>query len=211
MSHTHLKSFRGHYWDLFQSISGGLLPIQGPQEGSEAIFWPYFGILNNFPHFLWMIILLNILDCIEWIFCWINILDFVLNWIIFRPDSMKKWIFKTYRQWLLSCLGSLISARVSLWFKGIQCQLYVHLSNFCHSLTRHCSQVLFEPFMHCVQWRRREEGPEEVAVTNTPSTRETMSNQIILDQANPKISSCFTSLAQNLPIPPSFVLYNWKS
>ena len=32
----------------------GLLPIQGPQEGSEAIFWPYFGILNNFPHFLWM-------------------------------------------------------------------------------------------------------------------------------------------------------------
>ena len=29
----------------------GLLPIQGPQEGSEAIFWPYFGILNNFPHF----------------------------------------------------------------------------------------------------------------------------------------------------------------
>ena len=32
----------------------GLLPILGPQEGSEAIFWPYFGSLNNFPHFLWM-------------------------------------------------------------------------------------------------------------------------------------------------------------
>ena len=35
--------------------------------------------------------------CFEWIFFWMNILDFVLNWIIFRPNSMKKWIFKTYR------------------------------------------------------------------------------------------------------------------
>ena len=52
MSQTHLKSFRGHQQDLFQSISGVLLPIQGPQEGSETIFWPHFGILNNFPHFL---------------------------------------------------------------------------------------------------------------------------------------------------------------
>ena len=32
---------------LVGPISGGLLPIQGPQEGSEAVFWPYFGILNN--------------------------------------------------------------------------------------------------------------------------------------------------------------------
>ena len=54
MSQNHLKSFRDHEWDLIQSISGGLLPIQGPQEGFEATFWPYFGILNNFPHFLWM-------------------------------------------------------------------------------------------------------------------------------------------------------------
>ena len=30
-----------------------------------------------------------------------NIPDFVLNWIIFRPHSMKKWIFKTYRPGLL--------------------------------------------------------------------------------------------------------------
>ena len=42
---------QGSLGDIFQFISGGLLPIQGPQEGSEAIFWPYFGILNNFPHF----------------------------------------------------------------------------------------------------------------------------------------------------------------
>ena len=36
---------------LVEPISGGVLPIQGPHEGSEAIFWPYFGILNNFPSF----------------------------------------------------------------------------------------------------------------------------------------------------------------
>ena len=41
----------GTYFNQFQL---GLLPIQRPQEGSEAIFLPYFGILNNFPHFLWM-------------------------------------------------------------------------------------------------------------------------------------------------------------
>ena len=58
---------------------------------------PYFGILNIFPHFLWMN---NFIEYSR--FCWMNIfwmniLDFVLNWIIFRPDSMKKWIFRTYR------------------------------------------------------------------------------------------------------------------
>ena len=66
----------------------GLWPIQGPQEGSDE--W---------------IIILNILDSIEWIFLWMNIPDFVLNWIlnwiIFRPNSMKKWIFKTYRTGLV--------------------------------------------------------------------------------------------------------------
>ena len=92
--------------------------MQGPQDDSEAKFWPHFGILNNFPHFLWMnnsieycgLYWMNIFlneyfgFCFEWIFFWMNILDFVLtwilNWIIFRPDSMKKWIFKSYRQWL---------------------------------------------------------------------------------------------------------------
>ena len=93
----------------------GLLPILGPQEGSEAISLPHLGILNNFPHFFWMnnsieysgLYWMNIFlneyfgFCFEWIFFWMNILDFVLNWIlnwiIFRPNSMKKWIFKTYR------------------------------------------------------------------------------------------------------------------
>ena len=48
--------------------------------------------LNNFPEW---IILLNNLGSIEWIFLWMNNQDFVLNWIIFKPNSMKKWIFKT--------------------------------------------------------------------------------------------------------------------
>ena len=74
----------------------GLLPILGPQEGSAAITWPHLGILNNFPHFFF---LSNSIEYSE--LYWMNIPDFVLNWIlnwiIFRPDSMKKWIFKTYR------------------------------------------------------------------------------------------------------------------
>ena len=34
------------------------------------------------------------MDSIELTFFWMNILDLVLNWIIFRPDSMKKLIFQ---------------------------------------------------------------------------------------------------------------------
>ena len=78
----------------------GLLPILGPQEGSEAISWPLLGILNHFPHFFGM----N--NSIEYSgLYWMNIPDFVLNWILnwifFRPNSMKKWIFKTYHPGLL--------------------------------------------------------------------------------------------------------------
>ena len=65
---------------------------------------PYFCLILEFwiifLIFYEWIILLNILDSVEWIFFWMNILDFgfnwILNWIIFRPDSMKKWIFKMY-------------------------------------------------------------------------------------------------------------------
>ena len=53
---------------------------------------------------------MNILDSIVWIFFWMNIPDFVLNWIIFRPYSMKKWIFKTDRPWLFACLKLCISS-----------------------------------------------------------------------------------------------------
>ena len=67
----------------------GLLPILGPQEGSEAISWPHLGFWIIFLIFFEWMILLNVLDSIEWIIFWMNILNFVLNWIIFRPDSMK--------------------------------------------------------------------------------------------------------------------------
>ena len=62
---------------------------------------PYFGLIMEFwiifLIFLEWIILLNILDSIEWIFFWMNISDFVLNWIlnwiIFWPNSIlsKAW------------------------------------------------------------------------------------------------------------------------
>ena len=34
------------------SLSKKLLFYTGASGGPEAIFWPHFGILNNFPHFL---------------------------------------------------------------------------------------------------------------------------------------------------------------
>ena len=69
-----------------------LLPILGPQEGSEAISWPQLEILNNFPHFFWM----N--NSIEYSgLYWMNIslneyfgFCFELNWIIFRPNFQKR-------------------------------------------------------------------------------------------------------------------------
>ena len=69
---THLKSFRDHRWDLFQSISG-----------LRTAPKPYFGILNNSPHYFWWIILFNILDSIEWIFrilFWIESCSGRLQW-----------------------------------------------------------------------------------------------------------------------------------
>ena len=91
ISGTHFSPFQWVYY-----LNRGLRGAPKPYFGLILDFWIIF--LN----FVEWIILLNILDSIEWIFCWINILDFVfnwiLNWIIFRPHSMKKWIFKTYRQ-----------------------------------------------------------------------------------------------------------------
>ena len=90
---TYFSSFQGVYY-----LYRGLRRAPKPYFCLILEFWIIFLIFYEW------IILLNILDSIEWIFCWINILDFVLNWIlnwIFRPNSMKKWIFKTYRQWLV--------------------------------------------------------------------------------------------------------------
>ena len=101
MSQTHLKSFiTGTYFSPFQ----GSLIQKRSQDVSEVIFWLFFFFWEfwriSLNCFKWLI-LLNILDSIEWIFPWMNLRDFVLNWIlnwmIFRPDSMKKWIFETRR------------------------------------------------------------------------------------------------------------------
>ena len=103
MFQTHLKPFRNHLLGPFQSISGVLDPYKGLWRAPK----PYFGLLLEFwiifLKFFWM----N--SSIEYsVLYWMNILDFVLNWIIFRPDSMKKWIFKTDRPPLEECAISIL-------------------------------------------------------------------------------------------------------
>ena len=101
-------------WNHSGIISGAFFsPFQGVYylyRGLRRASKPYFGLMLEFLIifliFCEWIILLNILGSIEWIFFWMNIPDFVLNWIIFRPDSMKKWIFKTYRQELVVAFKS---------------------------------------------------------------------------------------------------------
>ena len=84
-------------WNYSGIISGtNFSPFQGVYylyRGLRRAPQPYFGLILEFwiifhMFFEW-IILLNILDSIEWILFWTNIPDFVLNWIIFRPDSMN--------------------------------------------------------------------------------------------------------------------------
>ena len=103
-------------WNHLRIISGTYFsPYQGVYclyRGHRRAPKPYFGLILEFwiisLNFFKWIILLNILDSIERIILWMNIPDFVfnriLNWIIFRPDSMKKWIFKTDRSGLLAQL-----------------------------------------------------------------------------------------------------------
>ena len=95
-------------WNHTGIISGTFFsPFQGIYylyRGLRRASKPYFGLILEcwiiFLIFFKWIILLNILDSIEWIFFWMNILDFVLNWIlnwiIFRPDSTKKisWVHR---------------------------------------------------------------------------------------------------------------------
>ena len=95
ISRTYFSPFQGVYY-----LYRGLKRAPTPYFCLILEFWIIFLIFYEW------IILLNILDSIEWIFFWMNILDFVLNWIlnwiIFKPNSMKKWIFKTYRSGLRS-------------------------------------------------------------------------------------------------------------
>ena len=75
--------------------SRGSITYTGVSGGLRSHIWPYFGILNNFTQFFWMnnsieypgLYWMNIL--FKNIF-WMNILHFVLNWIIFWPNSMKR-------------------------------------------------------------------------------------------------------------------------
>ena len=94
ISGTYFSPFQGFYY-----LYRGLRRAPKPYFGLILEFWIIFLIF-----FEW-IILLNILNSIEWIFFWMNIPDFVLNWIlnqtIFKPDSMKKWIFKPDRPGLI--------------------------------------------------------------------------------------------------------------
>ena len=87
ISGTYFSPFQGSI--TYTGASGGL---RSHILASFGNFWIIFLI------FLEWIILFNIADSIEWILFWMNIQDFVLNWIIFRPNSMKKLIFKTDRQ-----------------------------------------------------------------------------------------------------------------
>ena len=99
ISRTYFSPFQGVYY-----LYRGLRRAPKPYFCLILEFWIIFLIFYEW------IILLNILDSVEWIFFWMNILDFVLNWIlnwiIFRPDSMKKWIFKTYRTGLMLSNGT---------------------------------------------------------------------------------------------------------
>ena len=83
---------------------------------------------------------MHILDSNEWIFFWMNIPDFVLNWIIFRPDSMKKWILKTDRpglSWRLPCsppswglqTGTQIRFKIWIQLKSIHCSHFTCLDD----------------------------------------------------------------------------------
>ena len=94
----HSGIISGTYFSPFQSIT-----YIGASGGLKSHIWPSFGILNNFPHFLWM----N--NSIEYSgLYWMNIPDFVLNWIlnwiIFWPDSMKKINFQN------------VSPRATIWW-----------------------------------------------------------------------------------------------
>ena len=63
----------------------GSITYTGLLGGLHSDIRLHFGALNNFPHFFEQIILLNILDSISILL--MNILHFVLNLIIFKPDQ----------------------------------------------------------------------------------------------------------------------------
>ena len=99
-------------WNHSGIINGTLFsPFQGVfylYRGLRTTQKPYFGLILDFwiifLIFYEWIILLNILDSIEWIFFWMNILDFVLNEYFFEWIF---WILFWIEFWIESFLGQI--------------------------------------------------------------------------------------------------------
>ena len=99
-------------WNHSGIISGAFFsPFQGVYylyRGLRRASKPYFGLILEFwiifLIFYEWIILLNILDSIEWIFFWMNILDFVLNEYFFEWIF---WILFWIEFWIESFLGQI--------------------------------------------------------------------------------------------------------
>ena len=87
------------------------------------------GILNNFPQKFWMNNSIEYFGLYWMNIFWMNISDFVLNWIIFRPDSLKKWIFKTDCPGLLwkstSAVGRFLICNGEYVWSAIDCKLCI--------------------------------------------------------------------------------------
>ena len=90
---TYFSPFQGVYY-----LYRGLRRAPKPYFGLILEFWIIFLIFYEW------IILLNILDSIEWIFFWMNILDFVLNEYFFEWIF---WILFWIEFWIESFLGQI--------------------------------------------------------------------------------------------------------
>ena len=93
ISRTYFSPFQGVYY-----LYRGLRRAPKPYFGLILEFWIIFLIFYEW------IILLNILDSIEWIFFWMNILDFVLNEYFFEWIF---WILFWIEFWIESFLGQI--------------------------------------------------------------------------------------------------------
>ena len=93
ISRTYFSPFQGVYY-----LYRGLRRAPKPYFCLILEFWIIFLIFYEW------IILLNILDSIEWIFFWMNILDFVLNEYFFEWIF---WILFWIEFWIESFLGQI--------------------------------------------------------------------------------------------------------
>ena len=89
----------GTYFSPFQSVC---YLYRGLKRAPKLYFGLILEIWIIFLIFFEWIILLNILESIEWIFFWLNILDFVLNEYLF---DWIFWILFWIEFWIESFLG----------------------------------------------------------------------------------------------------------